>query len=205
MRCNLTLLVPSPDEEKKLGEMFIFTLLCGASTSFTKTLKTFIKPFETPQKSVKIKISPIFFSSEMHGTGRVKVLFQLSIFFNRSNSGTFFVFIFFNKEEKCINLWVLWIFVTTVIKFYFNSLPTDCFGNKLIFSYEIKISLLQKEPIAGVLDKKDVKILETPKTTLELQFFMDNLQSESSKKIFQEHIYPAKKQMLKIKSNTWKK
>ena len=157
------------------------------------------------KKSVKIKISPIFFSSEMHGTGRVKVLFQLSIFFNRSNSGTSFVFIFFNREEKCINLWVLWIFVTTVIKFYFNSFPTDRFSNKLIFSYEIKISLLQKEPIAGVLDKTDVKILEIPKTTLELQFFMDNLQSESSKKIFQEHIYPAKKQMLKIKSNTWKK
>ena len=37
--------------------------------------KAFIKPFEVPQRSVKIKINLIFISiqlSEMHGTGRVK-------------------------------------------------------------------------------------------------------------------------------------
>ena len=42
-----------PDEEKKLTQIFIFTLLCGASTGFTKA---FIKPFEAPQRNVKIKI-----------------------------------------------------------------------------------------------------------------------------------------------------
>ena len=33
--------------------MFIFTLLCGASKGF---MKTFIKPFEVPQRSAKIEI-----------------------------------------------------------------------------------------------------------------------------------------------------
>ena len=42
----LTLSAPIPDEEKKLTEIFIFTLLCGASKGFMKTLKAFIKPFE---------------------------------------------------------------------------------------------------------------------------------------------------------------
>ena len=60
------------------------------------------------------------------------------------------------------------------------------------FSYEIKISLLQKEPIAGVLDKTDGKILKILKKILEVQFFIENLQSESSN-IFQEHLYPADK------------
>ena len=36
--------------------MFIFTLLCGASKGFMKDLKAFIKPFEAPQRSVKLKI-----------------------------------------------------------------------------------------------------------------------------------------------------
>ena len=44
------------DEEKKLSYIFIFTLLCGASKGFMKALKAFIKPFEAPQRSVKIKI-----------------------------------------------------------------------------------------------------------------------------------------------------
>ena len=52
----LTLSVPIPDEEKKLREVFILTLLCGASEGFMKALKAFIKPFEVPQKSIKIKI-----------------------------------------------------------------------------------------------------------------------------------------------------
>ena len=64
---NLTLPVPIPYEDKKLTEIFILTLLCGASKGFMKalkglhktfwgTLKAFIKPFEAPQRSVKIKI-----------------------------------------------------------------------------------------------------------------------------------------------------
>ena len=35
--------------------MLILTLLCGASKGFMKALKAFIKPFEVPQRSVKIK------------------------------------------------------------------------------------------------------------------------------------------------------
>ena len=40
-----------------------------------KALKAFLKPFEAPQRSVKIKIYLIFISiqlSEMNGMGRVK-------------------------------------------------------------------------------------------------------------------------------------
>ena len=47
----------------KLSESFIFTLLRGA-------FKAFIKPFEAPQKSMKIKISLNFFSSSRIGAGR---------------------------------------------------------------------------------------------------------------------------------------
>ena len=36
--------------------MFIFILLCGASKGFMKAFKVFMKPFETPQRSVKINI-----------------------------------------------------------------------------------------------------------------------------------------------------
>ena len=39
-------------------KFLIFLLLCGASKGFMKAFKAFIKPFETPQGSVKI----IFFS-----------------------------------------------------------------------------------------------------------------------------------------------
>ena len=42
--------------EIKLSEIFIFTFLCGASKGFMKAFKAFIKPFEAPQRSVKIKI-----------------------------------------------------------------------------------------------------------------------------------------------------
>ena len=41
--------------------MFIFTILCGASKGFMKTLKAFIKLSEAPERSVKIKISVNFF------------------------------------------------------------------------------------------------------------------------------------------------
>ena len=36
--------------------MFIFTFLCGSSKGFMKAFKAFIKPFETPQRNVKINI-----------------------------------------------------------------------------------------------------------------------------------------------------
>ena len=49
----LTLPVPIPDEEKKLTQIFIFTLLYGASKGFIKVFK---KTFEVTQRSVKIKI-----------------------------------------------------------------------------------------------------------------------------------------------------
>ena len=52
-RFLLTLPVPTPDEEKKLSEIFIFTLLCGVSKGFIKALKAFIKPFVAPESSVK--------------------------------------------------------------------------------------------------------------------------------------------------------
>ena len=55
-RSCLTLNIPIPDKVKKLRKMFIFTLLCGVSKGFMKALKAFIKPFEAPQRSVKIKI-----------------------------------------------------------------------------------------------------------------------------------------------------
>ena len=53
---RLNIPIPVPDKEKKLSEIFTFTLLCGASKEFMKALKTFIKPFETPQRPVKRKI-----------------------------------------------------------------------------------------------------------------------------------------------------
>ena len=56
MRDLLTLLVPISGKERKLTKIFIFTLLCDASRGFMKTLNAFIKPFEAPQRSVKISI-----------------------------------------------------------------------------------------------------------------------------------------------------
>ena len=50
-------------------------LLCGASNGFMKALNAFIKSFEAPQRSVKIKFNLIFICvqlTEMHGTLRVK-------------------------------------------------------------------------------------------------------------------------------------
>ena len=46
-----------PDEKKKLTQILILTLLCGASKGFIQAFKAFIKPYETPQRSVKIKIN----------------------------------------------------------------------------------------------------------------------------------------------------
>ena len=58
----------------------IFTLLCGALKSFMKAFKAFIKPFEAPQRNVKIKNSLNFFSSSRIGTWKVKVI--LFLFFS---------------------------------------------------------------------------------------------------------------------------
>ena len=41
------------DEVNTLTYIFIFTLLCGTSKGF---MKPFIKAFEAPQRSVKIKV-----------------------------------------------------------------------------------------------------------------------------------------------------
>ena len=53
----LTFPVPIPDEEKKSSEIFLFTLLYGASKGFMKALKALI---------ISIQLS------EMHGPRRVK-------------------------------------------------------------------------------------------------------------------------------------
>ena len=51
----LALPVSILDEEKKLTSVFIFKLPCGASKGFMKAVGAFKKPFEAPQRSVKIK------------------------------------------------------------------------------------------------------------------------------------------------------
>ena len=51
IKWTITLPVPIPDEEKKIGYIFF----CGDSKGFMKAFKAFIKPFEAPQRSVKIK------------------------------------------------------------------------------------------------------------------------------------------------------
>ena len=52
----LNIPVPIPNEEKKISQIFVSTLLSGASKGFMKTFKAFIKPFKVAQRSVKIKI-----------------------------------------------------------------------------------------------------------------------------------------------------
>ena len=47
---------PGPGQREKINLNFYFTLLCGASQGFMKAFKAFIKPFEAPQRSVKIKV-----------------------------------------------------------------------------------------------------------------------------------------------------
>ena len=46
--------------KEKLTYIFIFRLLCSPSNGFMKDLKDFIKYFEEPQRSVKIKFYLIF-------------------------------------------------------------------------------------------------------------------------------------------------
>ena len=45
----------------KISENLIFTLRYGASKYFMKAFKAFVKPFEAPQRSVKIKRFPDVF------------------------------------------------------------------------------------------------------------------------------------------------
>ena len=52
---------PDPGRRDKINLNLFFTLLCGASKSFMKALKAFIKPCEAPQRSVKIKIYVNFY------------------------------------------------------------------------------------------------------------------------------------------------
>ena len=61
---------PIPDNEKKLTEIYIFTLLCGASKGFIKAFKAFIKPFGASQRSVKIKISVNFYFNRTFWSAR---------------------------------------------------------------------------------------------------------------------------------------
>ena len=52
----LTFTVPILGKEKKINLIFISILLCDVSKGFMKALRAFLKPFEAPQRSVKIKI-----------------------------------------------------------------------------------------------------------------------------------------------------
>ena len=56
-----TLPVLIPDKERKLTEIFIFTLPWGASKGFMKAFKSFKKPFDGPQRSSRKKISANFY------------------------------------------------------------------------------------------------------------------------------------------------
>ena len=50
--------------------MVIFTLPCGASKGLMKTFNAFIKPFEAPQRNVRIKIQVNFrFVQDRDGKG----------------------------------------------------------------------------------------------------------------------------------------
>ena len=63
---------PDPGKREKNN---IFTLLCGALKGFMKALKVFIKPFEIPQRSVKINLFFIQIQlSQMHWEVRVKIV-----------------------------------------------------------------------------------------------------------------------------------
>ena len=62
---------------EKIKLNLFFTLLCGTSKGFLKAFKVFIKPFEVPQRRVKIKVLTWFLFQynlkEMHGMLRIKV------------------------------------------------------------------------------------------------------------------------------------
>ena len=49
---------PNPGRREKISLKFLFSyFFVGPQKGFMKALKAFIKPFEAPQRSVKIKIS----------------------------------------------------------------------------------------------------------------------------------------------------
>ena len=59
--------LPNPGRREKIKLIFIFTLLFGASKGFMKAFKAFIKPFEMPQRSVKMKIyRNSYFNTNFH-------------------------------------------------------------------------------------------------------------------------------------------
>ena len=59
----------------KIKLIFILTLLCRASKGFIEAFKAFTKPFEAPQRSMKIKIERNFFSSSRIGMARINMPF----------------------------------------------------------------------------------------------------------------------------------
>ena len=59
----LTLFRPDLGRREKNNLDFYFQTFYGASKGFMKTLKAFTKPFETPQRRVKIKIYVNFYSN----------------------------------------------------------------------------------------------------------------------------------------------
>ena len=78
-----TLLAPFISEsciKTKINLIFIFTLLFGASKSFMKVSKAFIKAVEASQRIVKIEIQVNFLSSSGIGTGRVKICEKFLLF-----------------------------------------------------------------------------------------------------------------------------
>ena len=63
-QCNHSLinpLRPNPGRREKINLNFYFHTSLGASEGFMKAFKAFIKPFEAPQRSVKIKIHVNFY------------------------------------------------------------------------------------------------------------------------------------------------
>ena len=47
---------PNPEQREKIKLDFYFHTFLWASKGFMKAFKVFIKPFDTPQRSVKIKV-----------------------------------------------------------------------------------------------------------------------------------------------------
>ena len=131
----LILAIPILDEEKKLRSIFIFILLCGASKGFMKALKAFIKPFEAPQRSVKIKINLIFISiqlSEMHGT------LSITDYVNRYKSEFMKIWGEFQKKPSQVIITVKNTIISPnflVWKFCGKAQFPHCFGRIIIFSY----------------------------------------------------------------------
>ena len=52
---------PDRGRKEKINLNFYFQTSCGASKGFYEGLKVFIKPFEVPQRSVKIEILVNFY------------------------------------------------------------------------------------------------------------------------------------------------